>query len=222
MTTFADLVNGVYNVTKRSDRSAETTQAVVSAIISEHAKYDYPDDLVMTSPIALTQASPNYWRYSLSLSSLPLSAGGSLNIYPQCRKINFIREITSVTYPTIETWTGYYGELIFNEFAANNIMDNFGREVDTYYTRFGQTININAPREVDNVVIGYYQTPLISLTSQSSYSNDWLADQFPHVYIYLAASDVFRLIGKDAESKLYKDYANEVRMQAVMSKIGAI
>ena len=216
-TTFDNLVQSVYTVTKRRDLVAETQLAIIRAIKKEHAAYDYPDDLLIVGPVTLTPNSPDNYRYSV-----PLSSGGA-NVYPNARKIKYIREILGTINQSLYTWAGYYGELVFDELAIDNIFDNYNTEVSTYYTRIGQTVNIIAPRSVAQVAIAYYNTPNMSVPANYGVTyTDWLADEWDYVIWEHAAAEIFRIIGKDSEFKTFESKIQDNRRDLVMSKIGAI
>lgn len=210
MTTLASLLASVFTYTMRPDQLARTQQAITNAIIKEHAELDYIEDLVLNSPISLTQTSPNLFRYSESLVTL--------GIYPQCRKILMIKEIPSNIYQDFGTFFGDYGTLVFNRTKASDIIDNYYAERRNYYSQIGQTINLVADREVDNIGILYYSTPVVDWTATIPYV-DWIADEFPNLYIYAAAAEVFKVIGKDQEFKVMQQLVAETRMAVIKSKI---
>ena len=218
MTQFSDIVTSVYNVIKRKDLVNETQQAIIRAIKKEHAAFDYPDDLMIAGPITLTStASPDNYRYSVSLTATPT------NIYPNCRKIKYIREVLSTKLPSLYTYQGYYGDLTFEERAIDNIFDGYNLEYPTYYTRVGQTINIAAPRVVSEIAIAYYNTPNLSVPANYGVTfTDWLADEWDYVIWEHAAAEIFRIIGKDSEFKTFEQKVMDNRRDLVMAKIGAI
>jgi hypothetical protein len=210
MTTLASLLASVFTYTMRPDQIARTQQALTNAIIKEHSELDYVEDLALQSPISLTQNSPNLFRYSVSL----VSAG----LYPACRKILMIKEIPAHTYQDFGTFFGDYGTLVFNRTKASDIIDNYYAERRNYYSQIGQVINLVADREVDNVGILYYATPVVDWSGGIPYV-DWIADQFPNLYIYAAAAEVFKVIGKDQQMKAMLQLVAETRMAVIKSKI---
>ena len=216
-TTFDNLVQSVYTVTKRRDLVAETQLAIIRAIKKEHAAYDYPDDLKIVGPVSLTANSPDNYRYSISLLS------GGVNIYPTARKLKYLREILGTNSPSLYTWSGYWGELVFDELAVDNIFDSYSVEIPAYYTRVGQTINLVAPRTVTQVALAYYWTPDLAVPANYGVTyTDWLADEWDYVIWEHAAAEIFRIIGKDSEFKTFESKIQDNRRDLVMSKIGAI
>lgn len=210
MTTFADLQNSVYTITNRPDLINETTLAIKRAILKEHAAMDYPRDLLILST-PLTQADPNYYRYALSLVTLGL--------YSTLRKIKNIQEIPATLDQALVTFTGYWGELKFEEVAADNIFDSYQRERINYFYRYGSSINLVAVRQIDRIGMTYYAKP--DLSNTATYS-DWLADLYDYVIYTHAAAEIFRVIGKSDEYRMQLDQIRENRLDIIKSEIGAI
>lgn len=208
MTTFAELVTDVYTITKRPDLVDETTLALKKAIIKEHSALDYRSDLAVTA-VALTQPSPQNYRYTVSLGTLGIN----------CRKVNEIVELPSTVLQAADTFAGQYGVISFKERGHDNIFSGYGVEFNNYYYRLGNTINLVAQREVDNVALYYYKLP--SLSNTATYS-DWLADNFPYLLYTHAAIEIFRMIGKDTETKMYSQQLLDHRMDVAKSEISAI
>ena len=210
MTTFAELQDSVITVTKRPDLVNETILALKRAIIKEHSAMDYPRDLAKKLQ-ALTQPNPNNYRYELSLASL--------GMHPSARKIMEIEEALASQPTSIQSSSGYYGQLIFKERAPDNIFDGYNQEYQAYWYRFGSNLNIVAPRQVDNVLITYYAVPSTSVLA--SYS-DWMADLYDYVLYTHAAAEIFRIIGKSEEYKMQLAMTQENRLDIIRNEIGAI
>jgi len=210
MTTFADLQASVITVTKRPDLVNETILALKRAIIKEHAAMDYPRDLAIKTQ-ALTQPNPNNYRYQLSLATLGL--------HPAARKIMEIKELITSPPSSIQSASGYYGDLVFKERAPDNIFDGYNLEYQSYWYRLGSNLNIVAPRQVDNVAITYYAVPSTAVTA--SYS-DWMADMYDYVLYTHAAAEIFRIIGKSEEYKMQLAAIQENRLDIIKNEIGAI
>jgi len=211
MTTFTDLSDSVIGITKRPDLVAETTRALKRAIIKEHSAIDYPRDLAVLASVALSQPSPNNFRYTLSLASLSL--------YPQARKITEIKEYINPLADSFNSRAGYFGQLIFKERAHDNLFNGYQQEIQCYWYRLGSNINIVAPRQVDNVQITYYSVP--STANTSTYS-DWMADMYDYVLYTHAAAEIFRIIGKTDEYKFQLAAMQDHRLDIIKNEIGAI
>jgi hypothetical protein len=205
MTTFANLIDSVITVTRRPDLTAEITLALKKAIVKEHSAIDYPRDLKVQSS-ALTQPSPNTFRYSISL---PATA----------RKIKYIKEAPANVDSAIFTSSGQYGILEFKEKNLDNLFDAYSREAVNYYTRFGTTINLAASRQVDNVTTYYYDLPDLSNTAVYS---DWLADLYDYVLYTHAAAEIFRITGKTDEYKIQLASIQDNRLDIIKSEIGEL
>ena len=210
MTAFSDLRDLVYAITNRPDLVAQTGVALRRAIIKEHSARDYARDIVVASA-TLTQANPNLFRYTID------TTGGSTIWYPRLRKINILREIPTTLNPAYYTNVGFWGEVEFKELNPDNIWDGYGRERVNYYYRHGVLIDLVASRQVDIVGCTYYALPI--LTSEAAYT-DWMADLYPYALADHAAAQIFRLIGKSDEYKMFTDNIQENRMDIVRSEIG--
>lgn len=210
MTTLNDLITSVYAITKRPDLVAETTLAIKRATLQEHRAIDYPRDLVLLAPVTLTQAAPNLYRYQLDLVSLGL--------YPLCRKIKIIREIDATPDKAWNTFEGYWGEIEFTEVAPDNIFDGYKRERSNYYYRVGNTLNMVATRQVENVAIYYYSDPV---TTAEGYSS-WIADMYDYAIYTAAAAEIFRIIGKDGEQRQQLANIQANRMDIIKAEIHAL
>ena len=210
MTTFAELQDSVITVTKRPDLVNETILALKRAIIKEHSAMDYPRDLAKKLQ-ALTQPNPNNYRYELSLASL--------GMHPSARKIMEIEEALASQPTSIQSSSGYYGQLIFKERAPDNLFDGYNQEYQSYWYRFGSNLNIVAPRQVDNVLITYYAVPSTSVLVDYS---DWMADLYDYVLYTHAAAEIFRIIGKSEEYKMQLAMTQENRLDIIRNEIGAI
>lgn len=208
MTTFADLVASTITVTKRPDLTSEVTLALKKAIIKEHSAFDYPRDLANLQ-VALTQPVAANNRYTLSLATLGL--------YPALRKISLIQEIPDIVEPAISSVQN--NALIFKEKKHDNVFNTYGQEINQYYYRLGSSINIVAPRQVDNINIVYYGLP--DLSNTATYS-DWLADMFDYVIYTSAAAEIFRIIGKSAEQKMQLQMLADNRMDVIKSEISEV
>ena len=204
-----DLIEQVYIITGRPDLVAETKQAVLRATLKEHSSIDYPRDLVITSTITLDNTS-GLWRYSLSEITLGL--------YGQLRKILTIREVLSPMLDALHNFQGYWGDIEFQERAANNIFDAYQMEQQNYYYRQGNSINLAAIRSVAAIAIQYYKRPDLGTACYDS----WIAGLFPYVIYEAAAADIFKMIGKDEEAQRYAGKLMDNRLDIIKSEIGAI
>jgi len=209
MTSFQDLIDSTIILTKRPDLVSETTLALKKAIIKEHSAIDYPRDLA-TVTHELVQPDPNNYRYSITLEDLEVSATLS--------KIKHVSEVIQQT-DVQHSFSGYWGSLIFTEIAPDDLFNNYNREKAAYYYRAGNTINIVAPRLVENIGIQYYAFPDLSDTDVYS---DWLADLYDYVLYTHAAAEVFRLIGKTDEYRAQLAAVLDNRFDVIKREIGEI
>ena len=206
MTTLADIRDAVYTITKRPDLVGETLVAIQRATLKEHAAIDYPKDRTELTNITLDNSAANY-RYQLSLALLGITAS--------CRKIDRIEEYLATMPAALFSPAGYYGQLIFEEIAANSIFDDYYLERQNYFFRQGMYVNIVAARQVDAVNLYYYQLPTVTELGYSS----WIADMYPYVIYDAAAADIFKLIGKTDELAMYNAKMPDNRLDIIKSEM---
>lgn len=208
MTTLSDLILNVVNITGRPDLTALITQSILKATIKEHSAIDYPRDLAVQTPIALTPST--IFRYSLSVSGLLLPTN--------LRKIKSIREVVGTPASPLYTSAGYWGQLEFTEISPTNIFDNYALERYDYFYRQGDLLSLVASRNVDNIGLIYYAMPNIGTGTYQS----WIADLYPYVIYEHVASDIFKAIGKDEEAATYRQKLPDNRLDVIKSEIGVI
>ena len=206
MTTLSDLLASVITVTNRPDLVAESTLAIQKATLKEHSFTDYKSDIAYSGVISLTDSAGNF-RYQISQVTV--------GMYPQCRKILKIGEVLSSIPVSYLSFEGYWGEIDFTEQDVDDLFDGYRIEKSNYYTRVGNLINLVALREVTQIGISYYALPNISNAGYSS----WIADKFPYVIYEVAAADIFDMIGKTDESKLYLNKVQSNRLDILKSEI---
>jgi hypothetical protein len=209
MTTLTELVTSVTNITNRPDLVLETQQSIYKATLKEHAAIDYPRDLVSLGPLALDNTSGLY-RYSISLITN--------NLYPVMRKVDKVYEVPTAALQATFSSAGYYGAIQFDEIDPARLFDEYNLERYNYFYRQGNTLELVAFRQVDNIGIRYYARPTVTLAGYSS----WIADMYDYVIYEAAAADVFKMIGKDEEAGTYRQKLQDNRLDIIRNEIGAI
>lgn len=176
--TLNDLINNVYTITNRSDRAAETLQAVLSATLKAHqSDYFYKD-------ILETGVSFDVVAYIQQLDYRAL--------LPQWRALKYLRKFDFVNNCP-------KGPPLKIVEPANVFDDYNAQKVDIAYVA-GSNININSCTQEQYYLLGCYLNPNIT---QNGY-NSWIALDHPFCIILGAAASVFKAIGKDEEASTYK------------------
>jgi hypothetical protein len=209
MTSLSDLVTATANITNRPDLILEMQQSIAKATLKEHAAIDYPRDLVELSPIALSNTSGLY-RYSVSLVTN--------NLYPVLRKVDKIYEVPATALQATFSSAGYYGAIQFSEIDPARLFDEYNLEKYNYFFRQGNTLELVAFRQVDNIGIRYYARPVVTVAAYSS----WIADMYDYVIYEAAAADIFKMIGKDEEAQTYRQKLQDNRLDIIRNEVGAI
>lgn len=188
MTTYADLVTGVYNETKRPDLVTETANAIRRATLKFHTADKWLRDLV-SAVVPLTPLFTGDPRFQIDLTIAP---------FVRFRDINSVKQY--VTPPN--TWF-----IQFKRREVDDLLDaQYAIEDTNYYYRAGNTLNLRCTELITNAQIWYYQFPN---TSQDINYSSWIADVMPDAIIQEAAISLFTMIGKEASARVYQNFFNE-------------
>lgn len=206
MTTLTELRNSVYTITNRPDLVAETTLAIQTATLKEHAAIDYTKDLVSVI-IPTVPTVPETYRYELDTQSLVLLP----------RKYKAVREILPADLlPAAQTISGVYGLIDFREVAVDNIFNGYQQErPNYYYLQSAGILNVVAARAVANIQLIYYGLVKVGEATYAS----WIADQFPYAIQLAAAASIYASIGRDSESKRLRLEALDARNDIIRSNV---
>ena len=209
MSDLLGLMQSVYTITNRPDLVDATQLAILKNTLKEHNAIDYKRDLVSSAVIPLDNTAGNY-RYTIGISS---------NL-SRLRKIKTITEVVpGNSQPALYSNDSYCGTLVFTEADPSNLFDNYLTEMYNYWTRTGDSLNLVAVREVDNIGILYYQQPNVTPTGYQS----WIADNYPYVIYEAAAVDIFNAIGKDTtEAKIYRSNIVTNRMDIIRTEVNSM
>ena len=182
MATFAELVADVYTLTNRPDLVAETALAVKAATLKMHQTDFYPKDLTETG---IAWASPDYYQ-SLEYRTL----------FPRWRAYKFLRKYdASASLP---------GEM-FSLLTPEQIFDSYGVEKTDICYLAGEMIEIKSSTIDTNMLIGYYQNPIVAETG----FNSWVALDHPYAIVYEAARMVFKQVGFDEQASQMNQIVGE-------------
>ena len=207
---FQSLIADVMSVTNRTKLSAETEYALRFAIQREHNADDYPSDLEPAIGLTPTVISDVYYRYAISI---PANLVGF-------RKVATIAETVAGDTPA---WFGSNAVAgsDYKLVTPSRTRDSYGVEISKYYLVAGQLINIKSNHAVGAFNVPYYKTPVLTNAGLASYA-DWLADRYSYLIVNAAASEVFKMIGKDDEAAKYRAMLPEIRLDVTKGEIGAI
>lgn len=192
MALFDDLisgVDGVYNITNRSDLVAETALAVRQATLRIHRSALFPRDVV-EGLLPLTAL----FNYQLDIATY----------FPRYRQFSYLRPyIQASSSPASFLIEFMRPDAIFDEYgtekinigyiAGNNLNIKLGPTSPTQQSSVGAA-------SYDAFLYGYYANPVLS--PNAAYES-WIARENPGVIVLDAACLVFRMIGyEEAASRI--------------------
>lgn len=189
---FTALVDDVYTITNRPDLVAETSLAVRTATLKLHQSEFYPRDLVESHVVFDT---PDYFQV-LAYKSL----------FPGFRALSYARK-----------YEGGEPTGILDVITPTNTLDSYGISKENVCYLAGEVIQIRSNTEFSEMLLGYYNNPV---TLPDDYSS-WISDLYPFAIITEAASTVFKMIGKDEETAMYRQLAGEWALTVRNSNITA-
>ena len=189
--TFTALVNDVYTITGRTDLVAETALAVRAATLKLHQSDFYPKDLVES-------------RVQFSAASF-FQALEYKTLFPSLRALSYARKYESGA-------AGKFLEIV----SPTNILDSYGIAKENICYLAGSVIQIRSSTKFSELLLAFYQNPITLPTTYTS----WVADLHPFAVITEAAATVFKMIGKDEETAMYRQLSSEQASLVRNSNIG--
>lgn len=161
-----------------------------SELIDEIAVHTKRPDLVERSNIALRQAvriahrSDKYWRDLTSATvTLALTEIQTIDLSSAAPRFRAMSSLVSSANP----------QLYYEPLDAADLLDQDGYYKTNVYWGFGATLKLRAAAPEAQVVLNYYQYPIVSPTSSF---NSWIADEDQDLLTMLAASNVLASIGE--------------------------
>jgi hypothetical protein len=182
MATLTDLVNDVYLLTNRPDLVNQTKQAVRAATHKAHSVEYFYRDIVETG---VSFTSPSFTQ-SLEFK----------NIWPRYRALRYIRVTDAAA-----SQDGPFLTILSPEATVDSY--NINKENIAYVA--GDVIQIRTARELQCIFGGAYVWPD---TTEATYSS-WIADDMPWAIVYEAAAAIFKQIGFDEQSAMYRQLVAE-------------
>lgn len=178
---YNSMIADIYSLTKRSDRVAETALALRKATMKFHQADLWKNDLRSASVDLPVLAVTDDYRYTFDFSD-PAT-------YPLWRRTAMIKELNN---PLSGVETNY------KELDADRLLDSYRVEDIDYWYQAGQQGSLRSSKVLSAVEVTYYKYPNVTAAGYDS----WIAQQFPDAIIEEAVSNVFRVIGKDAEARM--------------------
>lgn len=193
--TLNELVDEVYILTNRPDLVNETSQAVRRATLKLHSIDTFPRDLTEVGLLA----DPAGYFMQFDISYLE-----------GCRAIAYIRDDTGLTPTTNNKF------FTFTEPRA--VLDDYGQVVTDIWYQGGASIHIKSSTSITGVQIGYYRVPDVSNSSYSS----WIAELAPYAIIDEASAMIFKLLGKDVETRNQEQQAAISRRELLVTYLEGV
>lgn len=206
--TLTELTTAVYAITNRPDLVNETWVAIQSATLKAHQSDYYWKDIFETG-LSFDTADYNQsfqyrqviplWRSSKYIRKFPNSA--ELNLAAQATNVN---QLFAVYSNPVSGVPGFDGTNVATQdlklIEIENFRDYFHlQKLDVYYMA-GQNLQIRTHNQEQNYLLGCYLNPDITTAGY----NSWIALDHPFAIIFEAAAQVFKMIGKDDESSMYR------------------
>lgn len=195
MTTFAELITEVNELTVRPDLSADTVAAIKSATLWAHTSDFYPKDIFET-PITFSAAAVlQEFEYRTSI--------------PRWRALKYFRlfDFTSDTP----------GEF-FTVLDPTAVLDSYSVQRTNVAYVAGELLKLRGATAISGGLLGCYIYPDVN---QATYLS-WIANENKFLIAYKAASTVLRTIGFSDRAKALEAEAREHLMLLSRSNILAV
>lgn len=176
---FSSLLNDVYVHTNRPDLVNETTLAIKKATSKAHGSDEFPEDFVQVAIVTTATNDPAV--YIVDVTAAP---------FVRHRKVLHI----------VNTYTKQQ----YKPITLDDLFDSYGiTRTDCWY-KAGLNYVLNAVSG-SQVTVTYLQNPDVTPDTYSS----WIALMHPEAIVEEAASQVFKMIGKDTEFQRYAQLSME-------------
>lgn len=189
---FSELLQEVYDLTKRPDLVAETTLAIKSATLKAHMSDFYSKDIHETR---ITTDTADY-----------IHGIDYISIISNFRSLKYLRKYDLVTATP--------GDFI-NVIEPEEVLDSYGVELTDVCYIAGRVLEVKSSTQIDNMLLGCYVLPIVTTSGYSS----WIANLYPYAIIMEAARVVFKAIGYDEQSAAFERLVAE---QYVLLKMSAL
>lgn len=221
MASIASLATDVHTITNRPDLVSETIRALRKAINKLHSAETFPRDLtrVRLQMALYSPVQPDQYRWAFDLSDADL--------FPRFRRLyslnyptDLIPPTSNVPAPLIDGWASLGPERRqVNIVSVDNLFDSYRDERYQYAYIAGMSMQVKLSWAMDYLDVWYYMWPQIPSDPEDTIQS-WICDQFPDAVVDEACADVFKMIGKDDESALYRQLFNENLAMLKTSVVG--
>lgn len=181
MATFTELLAEVYTLTIRPDLVAETKSAVKAATLKAHQMDFFYKDLY---EVGVQFSTADY-----------IQALEYRTITPRYRALKYIRKTD------VEGTPGAFLSVITPALS----LDRYGAQREDICYGAGEVIQIKSSTMLQYVLFGCYRNPDITEATYDS----WIAIDHPYAIVYEAAAIVFKTIGQDEKSVVFKRLTDE-------------
>ena len=195
--TLAELTQEVYNLTGRSDRTAETLAGIKSATLKAHQSDFYWKDLLEAGVQFPSAEYLQTWDYR--------------NTIPLYRSAKYFRKYDTSVSPAVAGKT-------LKKVVPENIFDDYAIEKTDIWYSAGGFIQLKSLTKESTYLFGCYLNPDLT---EAAY-NSWIALDHPYAIVFDAAATVFKAIGKDDEAAAYRQMVAEQIAELRMSNIDSI
>lgn len=182
MATFAEVLDEVYNLTKRRDLVAETKTAVKAATLKAHQSDYYYKDLFETGIQFLTSELIQDLAYR--------------EVIPNFRSLKYIRR---------SDINADQNGPFFTLLTPEQILDPYGVNKENICYVAGEVIHIRSDAAFQYMFFGCYVNPNIT---EGAY-NSWVSTDHLYAIVFEAARVIFKTIGYDEESSTYEKLVTE-------------
>jgi len=187
---FDAMVNDVITLTARPDLADETALALRTATNNAHFSDGYPRDLV-TQTVQLPNAS---YQTTLNIPTL----------FPRFRGLSAIRPLDVNFVPVF----AYGEEGRINVIELGDIYDDYGAIKNNIAYVAGESLNIRSLTNTYGFLVEWFKAPE---TMRELY-NSWIAQLYPDVILYWAASIVLDTNGNEEKAKKYMGMTQSVHI----------
>lgn len=205
MTTWAELQNLVYVETARADLVSETNSAIWASLMKFHGKDFFFRDLA----VVLFQFDQPGYLLQIDREALPYY-----------RAMSYIRKwgpqfdsyaLNPTILPPLFSNAGQ--PVSFNEATMKleqldltDVFDSYRVEKQNVFYLAGSTINIKSSTQLAQCLVAFYQRPFITLNAGAdNFANmqSWIADDYPFLIVFDAASAILQKIGMTDAARKY-------------------
>lgn len=186
---YQELLDDIIALTARPDLEVETEIALRTATLNAHLSDAYPRDL-QTTVVKLPNAS------YLTQLDIP-------TLFPKLRGLSKIQPL-DVNYSPVVLADEDKVEII----ELGDIYDDYGSLKNNVAYLAGDTINVRSLMNSYGFLVSWFKAPLVKRTEY----NSWIAQLYPTVILYWAASIVLDTNGNEEKANKYMDMTQRIHV----------